>query len=422
MKILIVNMYSKKNNGDAAILSVLIEQLQKAFPKALLQISILEKDNETTFENIPLVNAFLSFVISENKSIIKKYSKIFYYFCISIFWSYIVRSTSRKIDRVLPSQLKELLHVFNASDLVVAVGGGYLRGKNNVEESINLLYLLLPLIVGKILRKKVILHAQSIGAFGNIFQEKSVGFILKYMDLILVREDYSLKKTLKMDIQKSKIIRTGDAAFLFSAGHVDEVSIKKAIERKANKVLGLTVRKWLDGKRQHQYEKAIAAFVTYVVREKKMDVVFIPQVTTSVYGDDDTKAAADIIQILPNDVHVTNVIQPYSHHELKALYSQLDFLVGTRLHSVIFSITSGIPAIAIQYEYKTGGILKDLLLSDWVIKIEDITVEILIEKFNALINNEKEYKKNLQIVIPEYINNVSKMVDIFQSSYYENHT
>ncbi len=422
MKILIANVYSKKNKGDAAILSVLIEQLQKAFPEAFLQISILEKDNETTFENIPLVNAFLSFVIYENESIIKKYSKIFYYFCISIFWSYIVRITSRKIDSVLPAQLKELLHVFNTSDLIVAVGGGYLRGKNNVEESINLLYLLLPLIVSKILRKKVILHAQSIGAFGNTFQEMSTGFVLKHMDLILVREDFSLKNALKMGIPPAKIIRTGDAAFLFSAGHVDEVSVKKAIERKANKVLGLTVRKWLDEKRQLQYEKAIAAFVTYVVREKKMDVVFIPQVTTSVYSDDDTKAAADIIQILPNDVHVTNVTQPYSHHELKALYSQLDFLVGTRLHSVIFSITSGVPAIAIQYEYKTGGILKDLLLSDWVIKIEDITVEILIEKFNALINSEKEYKKNLQIVITEYINNVSKMVDIFQSSYYENHT
>ena len=45
----------------------------------------------------------------------------------------------------------------------------------------------------------------------------------------------------------------------------------------------------------------------------------------------------------------------------------LDYLVGTRFHSVIFALAARVPCIAIGYEHKTRGIMRDLSLDGWVL-------------------------------------------------------
>ncbi|MBV9179535.1 MAG: polysaccharide pyruvyl transferase family protein, partial [Nitrososphaeraceae archaeon] len=107
----------------------------------------------------------------------------------------------------------------------------------------------------------------------------------------------------------------------------------------------------------------------------------------------------------------------YNHYELKSLYRSLDFLIGTRFHSVIFSLTSYIPALAIEYEYKTSGIMKDLGLSEWVIPIEQVTADNLYKKFTQLSIQSDSYKQKLQEVLPNYIlkakNEESKIKEVY---------
>jgi colanic acid/amylovoran biosynthesis protein len=92
-----------------------------------------------------------------------------------------------------------------------------------------------------------------------------------------------------------------------------------------------------------------------------------------------------------------------SYHELKSLYANLDFLIGTRFHSVIFSLASFVPCIAIEYEHKTGGIMRELGLHRWVIPFEDVTAERLQSLFDELIQNADSYRAYLREVIPPYI-------------------
>lgn len=59
---------------------------------------------------------------------------------------------------------------------------------------------------------------------------------------------------------------------------------------------------------------------------------------------------------------------------MKAIYSFYDYIIGTRFHSLIFSLSEHVPEIAISYDgYKSVGIMKDMKLDDYVIDIADVT-------------------------------------------------
>ena len=94
--------------------------------------------------------------------------------------------------------------------------------------------------------------------------------------------------------------------------------------------------------------------------------------------------------------------------QMKKIYSELDYLAGTRFHSVIFSLASLVPSVAITYGGNKGdGIMQDFNLSEYAIPIDRIDGNLLIGKFQSLIKNEDEVKK----IIKESVTSISNQVD-----------
>jgi colanic acid/amylovoran biosynthesis protein len=287
----------------------------------------------------------------------------------------------------------------------VAAGGGYLRAKQGVQEDVNLLLLLNPLIVGSLLKKPMVLYTQSIGPLASPLQEWLVRTVLNRTQHIFVREDHTVATLQRIGVKPALVTRTIDAGFLFRSEQAFPLSeiIKDKEMLQSHLLVGITVRKWLDQEGQKRFERAIANFIERLTREKPVCVLFIPQVTSTLHRDDDRDVAERIVNMVPERCNVINCTGSYDHFQLKQLYSHLDVLVGTRFHSVIFSLTSYVPAVAIEYEYKTGGIMNDLGLSQWVIPIEEVTAENLYEKFLQLENEKEWYVQHLHQVLPEYI-------------------
>src|SRR6202035_4610220 len=111
-----------------------------------------------------------------------------------------------------------------------------------------------------------------------------------------------------------------------------------------------TARAWLPGAGQHAYERAMAEFIDRLSREPGVKVVVIPQVTATEQNDDDGVVGRRIQELIGSGGNVVFVEQQLTHYEIKALFACLDYLVGTRFHSVIFALTAGVPALAIEYE------------------------------------------------------------------------
>jgi colanic acid/amylovoran biosynthesis protein len=417
MKILITHVYSQDNKGDSAILSVLIAQLKKTFPNSEINISSMEGNNKTKkFDDQKIYPSFFHLAVYRNKNFIIRTLSTLYILLISLIWAFIYRTTGKKL-KVLDKDLEKLLTLYVNSDLIIPVGGGYINGKKGMRSTIALILTLHSIAISEILGKKTILHSQSIGPFSNNLQKYLTKKTLNKTDLILIRENYSLQTLIEIGVNPRLIKRVADAAFLFNppiTNHKTQIDTIKKTGRK--KIVGVTVRNWLDKSKQEFYETQMAKFVEYLTKKNYL-VVFIPQVTSDEFNDDDRLPAKRIFQKVKDQKNVILINDSLSHYAIKALYGKLDYLVGTRLHSVLFALTSNIPSIAIEYEYKTSGILKDIGLNDYIIKIQEVTSERLIQIFNKLVRTESKYRDQLATNINPMKRKAEIAMDMVQETY-----
>jgi colanic acid/amylovoran biosynthesis protein len=84
------------------------------------------------------------------------------------------------------------------------------------------------------------------------------------------------------------------------------------------------------------------------------------------------------------------------------MYGGLDLLVGTRFHSVIFAMTASVPVLAIEYEHKTSGIMKDLGLDEWVHDITTVDGDTLTAALRRLFARRAEIIAQLADRMPSY--------------------
>ncbi len=420
MKILITHVYANDNKGDAAILNVLVQELRKVFPQAFINIATLDNITEASeFEESKYVNSFMHYFMFSEKSRAIKGLYAFYCMLATILWCVIYTHLHRRADFLLPRNIKESLNDILTADLVVPIGGGYLRTVKSLEATMNLVMLLHPILLSTLLKKPIVLHSQSIGPFATPFQKRITRFVLNRTQGIIVREDRTLKTLEQIGVDSHLVIRSVDAGFLFRNEHPRALhDLVPALPSLKNKTLvGITVRNWMEIKKQERYEKEVARFVDTITRDGNTFVLFIPQVTADLCHDDDREVGKRIYALLQNRQHVLNLEEKYNHHEIKALYASLDYLVGTRFHSVIFSLTENVPALAIEYEYKTSGIMRDLGLSDWVIKIEDVNANLLIQKFEDLKARREEYAAILARALPPYITGAQETIHYVEGVY-----
>jgi colanic acid/amylovoran biosynthesis protein len=397
MKTVVSHTYSAQNAGDAILLSVLLQDIRSVAPSA--DINILTIDNVSegeAFEGHPVLPSFMFHALNRCRL---RPLKLLHTVCIvsataaAAGW---YAATGRRLP--LGRTLGRLMDIYTSADIVIPAGGGYLRGKKGLSSTVELILLLHPLTLSLILSKPIVMYTQSIGPFGNQLQSWLASRVLKKVDLIIAREDISYRLLESMGVNKN-VIRSVDAAFASEGGPT--ISLRERLGTPPGALLvGFTVRRWLAGRGQERYEQAMAELADAVIDRHHAEVVFIPQVTVEHHMDDDRITSRRVAARMRGHAHVLN--DQANYRTTRGIYGDLNILIGTRFHSVIFALTSGVPALAIQYEHKTAGIMHDLGLDEWVLEMEHVNGPQLVERFEALMVHGDAYLETLRKRLPEY--------------------
>jgi colanic acid/amylovoran biosynthesis protein len=83
---------------------------------------------------------------------------------------------------------------------------------------------------------------------------------------------------------------------------------------------------------------------------------------------------------------------------------------------VIFSLTSGVPCIAIEYEHKTRGIMRDLGLEEWVLPIADVTHTRLWCMVQRLVARRAEYLDVIRQRVPDYTAQAERLPELLKDA------
>ena len=413
MRVLISHAYSIENKGDAALLDVLVSDIRRQYGEDT-QIDILTIDKiepGETFSGVPLHEAFMYYALNLPKTRVGKLLYAIWIMSYTNAWAL----TRRGIKLPLPKHLKDVADLYTQADMVITVGGGYFRTSGDFVTFVNLLLMLHPLRFAEILAKPTYLYTMSIGPFYHDIERRMVKRRFHNAGLILIREDTSLKLLENMGVT-ANVVRSVDSGFLFAGKESVRLHERLNIES-SQELVGVTARKWLDAKSQEAYETELASALDAIIERHHVQVVFIPQVTSVHNSDDDRNVSRSIAARMQHVSQVHVMEDDYTHYDVKAMYDELDYIIGTRFHSVIFSLTSYVPAIAIEYEHKTSGIMRDLDLSKWTLKIEDVRSTKITDLFDELTKQKQEYVAHLRAVLPGYIQQAQGAIKLVDKAY-----
>ncbi|MDX1689027.1 MAG: polysaccharide pyruvyl transferase family protein, partial [Candidatus Promineifilaceae bacterium] len=176
---------------------------------------------------------------------------------------------------------------------------------------------------------------------------------------------------------------------------------RSGVDPEERPLLGITLINWGAQARrftgQEAYETAVAAAARAFVDDYGGRCVLFAQVRGPTAADDDVVPARRVHASLADlGDAVTLVEEETTTADLKAAYGCMDLFMGTRLHSNIFALTESVPAITIQYQPKTRGVMRMLGLEEWVIEIEEVSEE----KLRALLGELWREREKLRATLP----------------------
>lgn len=384
-KILITNNYSSSNRGDAAILDGLIKLIENNFEN--LEITVLSSTPEDS-KKYHSVNFYESLL---NSGKVKR-SNIHVYFLYMIYlvvWAFLYRYLKIELPKFSKTTQIDL---YKNSDLIISVGGGYLNDFYRP----GIITRLFEFWFAKLLKKKVVLWAHSIGPFEIKIYRLSAKYFLNKVDLIATRDKKSVEELEKLGVNKPKIIQTYDSAFALSGTIESDNGLNSFLPKE--RFISISVRYWSYYKDKEEvyrnYVNQIAKLCDWFIHEG-FKVIFV-STSPGEHHIGDYDVAIEIKKKIKLKENVTIISETgYNLKDLVGLYERSYLNIGTRMHSTILSALVGTPSLAISYEFKSKELFALFDMNQFVLDQEDFSFLKLKERVINLIEVREEVSNKL---------------------------
>lgn len=308
---------------------------------------------------------------------------------------------------------------------VFVKGGGFLHLYGKIFDVYLLYFLLFNILLAIRLKKKVYILPNSIGPIRGYLSKHFVKRVLKQCMLVSVRENKSLRFI--NDELKIQAKKFPDLGYFIGKNEYDGRSYleNKNLPLGEKEIIGITLRPYRfpgsnnPEKRFKDYITEMAKFSDLLIESGRHVLLYAHTLGPSAH-EDDRIALRYLVEEIKNRKGVT-YIEDLSHNcqDVMAIYENLDFMIGTRFHSVIFAQNVNVPSIAIAYGgNKSYGIMQDMGLGEYVIPIESVKGGKLFEMLITLRENRLDYLAKLDIYRKEIdkernllINDIRKTLD-----------
>ncbi len=347
VKIGITGSYGGNNLGDEAILQSIIEQINQLLDA---EITVFSRDPDDTMHR-------------------------------------------HKVHRAVPVRKmsrKESLAEIEKLDILIVGGGGILY---DYEVKVYLREAVLA-------REKnipIMIYAVGAGPLKDSQSQSLVREVLNSSAVITVRDKHSMQLLEDIGVDK-EIIVTADPAFLMKPEDVHIDFLHQEGIRKGKKLVGMSVRE--PGKaapdiKEEHYHDVLANAADYIIDRYDAHIVFVPM---------ERKTAYDLHQ---SHAVITRMLWPqfasilegeYSSGQMMSIIKSFDFVVGMRLHFLIFAALQQVPFVPLPYSSKILGFLEELQFD--TPPLENITPGRLISYVDKAWDQKIDILKKIESFLP----------------------
>ena len=346
MKFVISGYFGFQNLGDEAILAAMIDHLEEATGGS--KIVVLSKDPVLTGE------------------------------------SHNVLAINRGNIRGISKELRD-------ADLFISGGGGLLQ---DVTSSRSVPYYLGLVVLAKAMKIPVFFYAQGIGPLNLGFSKFLLKTVGNFVDTITVRDEPSLALLKSLGVTKPKIHVAADPAFALKPDpgerNAEDLLSSLKIPIQSGPLIIVSVRPW---RTVPGFIPAIAKACDDLVKTEDAVIVYVPFHKTQ-----DIFVCQACIELMQEHAFIMDA--QVSPGEIMSIIKAADFLIGMRYHSLVFSVATATPFVALSYDPKVDGLLSRIGEEPALCEDNPET-----DMFSGYVKDtwlrRKDMKKNLSLLAPK---------------------
>ena len=376
MKLLILGNHTCGNRGDSAILRGLLDAIAVLEPDAEVDVMSRYPVSSSWLLNRPVMGDPLYSQMKQHNNAaglmgrVKKVLRRRYQHQVLL-----SRVTdSGKLRNIAIAQgFTDFVRLLSGYDAIIQVGGSFFVDLYGVPQFEHALCTFMA-------KKPLYMIGHSVGPFQDAQFNQLANYVFGHCDALILRERVSLELMEHSQITTAKVEQGVDTAWLvdhdeafvpgYAVAHWLDVAAKE-------KTVAITLRELAPfdkrlGTTQKAYEQAFAGVVNRIIDAGYQVLALSTCTGIDSYNKDDRMVALNLRQHVsdPSRYHV--VMDELNDLEMGKIFAACDLTVGTRLHSAIISMNFGTPAIAINYEHKSAGIMQQLGMPEMAIDIRHL--------------------------------------------------
>ena len=358
MKIGIVGNYGKANHGDEAILEGMLVQLEEAFN--------LERKDILVFSANP-IQTHKKFGVQSQRIIERR--------------------------KTLPMKfLATLMHhkpVIEKLDLLLIGGGGILM---DLYKAMPVRYSIYAWLA-KIAKTPAVVYGTGAGPISTPMGKRLIKFIVDSTELTMVRDPKSEQLLHSIGVRTPVSVITDPAFFIPPP--------EKVVRNDGEFHIGVTTVAYYDKhywptEDKEKYENYVNGMAMNLdtILEGNPNAVINFFSTKHPY---DTDVSVDIKERMKYRERCTVALEEMNHMEIIEFANKQDLVIGTRLHSLILSLVTETPIIAVAYHHKVQDFMDSVDCSNYVLPIEELHLRT--DYFDVLV---KEMNKDWERTLKEF--------------------
>jgi polysaccharide pyruvyl transferase WcaK-like protein len=252
------------------------------------------------------------------------------------------------------------------------------------------------LISKHVFKKSIIVFPNSIGPFRTLAGRFLGKLIFNNIDLLLLRERYSLEWVKKLSLKTPTIV-TSDIALVNDIPKPHTTNPDEDYKPLLAVCPGIYAAA-LSQTQQNNYLTAHVRALDEFIDEYGVRVIFLPLEITG-RKNDDYSFCKSILEKMRNSAFA-EIVKTKSLEDFCARVSQTELMLSSRMHPTVIASSCRVPVVVITYDYKQLGLMEQLGLDRYVIDVNKVTYENMISTMEKAWKNRRFIREHLELQIP----------------------
>ena len=242
-----------------------------------------------------------------------------------------------------------ILRSLKQTNLLIMGGGSLIQDLTSTR---SLTYYLFIMNSAVRARAKIMLYANGIGPLRREKNKHRAVAALEKVEKITLRDERSGSVLKELGLKNSNILVTADAAFRFKNSNPDAgLQLLDKINLAGKKYFCVSIRGWKTLKEDFVTEMAV--FCDYMCEKHGMSPLFIPMQPSN-----DAEISTQVIEASKKRGYYLDEV--FSIEQILSVIGGAQFLVGMRLHSIIYGANAATPVIGLVYDPKVAAMFGEL--------------------------------------------------------------